>query len=376
MQIKQATWNDESQLTEFFESFAFEDLINFKIQRPQGFFHPYQIQGKDFETYFLASDEGAIVATSSFVYHDFYSPSHDRPLKLAIARDMRLLPTRKAAIGWHENLNAIITQVKSAHDTNGLMVLLSKKESHLLNSFLRTRLSSPQILRYDLYQRVKLVSLHGFFPIYKVDLPWINVRPAQESDISMIDQFIKDPLHHRYSDIKDAHSLQTQLKNMGLELDSVWLAINSQLKIVGLLTLLPSDLLQNYIPLSYQLRAHNFRQFLKFGSLLGWTHRLTKPKSRSKSELALNFFHVGHIRVTHSDVFEWMLKSIYNQIDHDSFLIYLKEENDQKLTLGPSALTAEMDFGLYSITQPNESFLTQANQWNREKLTLDSFYHF
>lgn len=377
MTLEKATWNNEAELTQFFEKFEFEDLIKFQIKRPRGFFGPYQTQGHEFDTFCLRAKDGQLLAEATFLYPEYQLNARQKKLKLAIATDLRVLPNRQATIGWHQNFIPVLETIRRDRQVDGFLSLLSRSDRKVLNTFLRSHPYRREVPRYYLYQNFKLTSLHGFLPFSSVHLPGVEVRPATEEDWGSIDTFLNRSDWNFLSPVKNAQDLKMTLHNMGLNLSYVWLALSKSRKsILGLVLAVPAQMLQEYIPISYQLRAHNFRQFLKFGRLWGWSHSLTKPKTRTGLELPLQFRHIGLIRTRHPDVFQLILQTIWKELQKDEFLVYMRDARDLTLNLRPGALTANIHHDLFAITLPNESSHQFSKIWNNEPFRLDSFNHF
>jgi hypothetical protein len=377
MVVEKANCNQESELTAFFEQFEFEDLIQFQIKRPKGFFCFYQSQGHEFETYCLRGKENKILATATFLFPEYFSPTYSKKLKMAIATDLRVLPNRQATLGWHQNFIPVLEMIREERKVDGFLSLLSKNDRKVLNTFLRSNPFKREMPRYFLHQNCMLTSIHGFLPGSKVDLPYVKVRRFQEMDWVALDTFLSKNDDFYLSPINSAADLQKKIKNMGLSEDHLWVATPLlKNKILGLALLFPSDYLQQYIPISYQLRAHNFRQFLKFSSYLGWSHRLTKPKNRTGLELPLKFQHLGFIRVQHADIFQKMIQEIWSTLAIDEFLVYLRDLRNLKITPKTGVLSANMPYDLYSVALPGDNFQSFSDSWGEAAFALDSFNHF
>jgi len=375
--IEVANWNHEAELTKFFEQFEFDDLIKFQIKRPRGFFAPYQLQGHEFETYTLRGKDNQLLATATFLYPEYFCHKQNKKIKIAIATDLRVLPNRQATLGWHQNFIPVLEKVREEKKVSGFLSLLSKNDRKVLNTFLRSNPIKREIPRYYLYQNFMLTSVHGFLPGAKVDLPYVKVRKFEDSDWSALDYFLSEYDEKQMTTIKSKYDLQKKIKNMGLSQDHLWVAISlSKGRILGIVLLVPSKLIQQYIPLSYHLRAHNFRQFLKFSCFLGWSHRLTKPKTRTKLELPLQFYHIGLIRVLHADIFQKIVQEIWKTLNQDEFLVYLRDVKKLRLTPRAGVLAANLPYDLFSVTLPGDHSFSLTDPWGGEPFELDSFNHF
>jgi len=377
MTLEKANWNQESDLTRFFEQFEFEDLIQFQIKRPKGFFWPYQSQGHEFETFTLRNKESQILAMATFLYPEYSSSSRSNKLKIAIATDLRVLPNRQATIGWHQNFIPVLERIRSERKISRFLSLLSRNDRLVLNTFLRSNPFKREVPRYYLYQNCMLTSVHGFLPGSQVHLPYVNVRKAEELDWPAIDTFLSEYDEQHFSPISSSSELQKKIRNMGLQEDQLWIATPLlKNKILGIALAVPSQYMQQYIPVSYQLRTHNFRQFLKFSSPFGWSHRLTKPKTRTGLELPLQFQHLGFVRVQHADIFQKMIQDIWKTLAGDEFLIYLRDTKNLRLNPKTGVLAANLPYDLFSVTLPGDNFQKLEERLGNEPFSLDSFNHF
>lgn len=377
MKLELATWNQESELTQFFEQFHFDDVIQFQIKRPRGFFAPYLSQGYEFETYTLRSKNNQLLAIATFLYPEYFFNNQNKKLKMAIATDLRVLPNRQATLGWHQYFIPVLEKIRDEKKVSGFLSLLSKNDRKVLNTFLRSNPVKRQVPRYYLYQNFMLTSLHGFLPGSKVNLPYVKVRMFQDSDWPALDSFLTEYDEKQITTIKSAGDLQKKIKNIGLSENHLWVATSlSKGKILGFALVVPSHLVQQYIPISYHLRAHNFRQFLKFSSILGWSHRLTKPSTRTGLELPLQFYHIGMIHVLHADIFQKIIQEIWKTLNRDEFLVYLRDIKNLRVTPRAGVLSANLPYDLFSVTLPGDHLYTMTEPWGGQPFALNSFDHF
>lgn len=378
MKLEIANWNHLPKLNTFFESFAFSNLIDFKIQRPRGFFAPYQSLGYDYICYLLSDFSDQILATATFICPEFKNYDLNHNYKTAIATDLRVLPNRQATLGWHQNFIPALEQIKESRTPDIILSLLSHTDRKVLNTFLRSQPYRRQVPRYYLNQSFKLTTVHGFLPFSSVKLARIQIRTAREKDWDLIQSFLLSQKWDFLSPIQRVADLQSVIQNLGLTVNSIILAQSEVTgDILGFILLVPATRIQNYIPLDYSLRAHNFRQFLKFGRFFGWTHTLTKPFSRTQKAEPLHFYHVGCIRTLHPDIFQLILQEVWKtHLKSDEFLVYLRDTNDLSLNLSSGCVTSEIEYDLFSIALPNESLNSIFLIQDQIPFRLDSFIFF
>jgi hypothetical protein len=380
MKIEKASYEKESELTEFFEQFELEDFIRFQIKRSEGFFTPYKAQGLDFEVYTLRDKSDNLLALATFVFPEYRLPLENKKIKLAFATDLRVLPSRQATLGWHQHFIPVLERIREEKKVHGFLSLLSKHDRRILNTFLRSHPFRRETPKYYLCQNYHLTSIHGFLPFSKVTLPHVQVTKIQPSQWAHLDSFLsKNRSLSCLHLINSAEDLKNKLHPMNLPpSEHIWVAsLEDSEDILGVLVTIPSSHLQKYIPLSYQRRADNLRQFLNFSQIFGWSHPLPPPQKTTGLKEELEFHHMGFIRVLHGDIFQKMIQHLWSHfLKEKEFLVYLRDSKDLILTPRQGVLSTNLDYDLFSITLPQENHLPLDPPWGESFFSLDSFYHF
>lgn len=347
MQLHRLTHEHEKELQLFFESFELEGLVQLRLLRPHGFFQPYRLTGEPFITYALKRGNDW-QATATFLFSGQY------PHKFALATDLRVLPSRQATIAWHQNFIPVLEEIRREHEVTYITSLLSFEDKKVLNTFLRSHPFKRQTPRYHWNQNYELTAIFGFWPGHIKQLQGYRVRPATREDWPEVEKFILR--HGAYLPtaawIQQLNETQSRL---GSALPIYWVCQHEKSRrIEGFLATHPGTWSQWYVPLRYSLSAHNFRQFLKFMNMFGFTHRLTKPKSRTGEDWPLKFFHVSHIHVAHADIFEFMLSQIWRHLRSDEFMLYLRPEKHWSLVPSRRVISARLPYAAYVVTLPGE----------------------
>ncbi|MNL23980.1 hypothetical protein D3C87_1453980 [compost metagenome] len=126
--------------------------------------------------------------------------------------------------------------------------------------------------------------------------------------------------------------------------------------------------------MKYSLRAHNFRQFLKFGKLLGWTRTLTKPYSRLKIEASLNFKYLSFLFADNEDIFESLLWRAYEDAEENEFLVYTQTRSEYVYRRPLSWIAAKLPFGIYYLNPPDRTPPDFLNPTNERPIELEPFF--
>ena len=344
--------SNEGEVENFFEQFSLKSVLDIKIKRPSGFTAPYKLQSDDFETYLLREKDGSLQGLASFIYRDTYF--ENRPQKIAFATDLRILPSRKAILEWPNHFLPVLRDILKNKGVSGVLSAINTQDPIAFNAFVRPRTVKRPLPRYHLYRKFQLVTLHGKFPWAPPPVKGLRLVRGSENHLEALVEYIQRRAPYRaFSTAWDEKSLFQKMNRLpGFTLKNFWLALDSNGRVVG--TVAPWSPLktQEYCPLSYSLRAHNFRQFLKFAKPLGWTHPLTKPLSRTGEEAPLKFKFLTFASADNEDIFESLLWQAFENTPKDEFLAYSHSLLDFRLNPPKSWITARLPFGLYAVIPP------------------------
>lgn len=376
MRLEKTSLQNESELRRFFEQFSLSSVIELRMRRPDNFFAAYQLQSNEFETLVLRESDATLHGLASFVFRDTYF--EDRVQKIAVATDLRILPNRKSIISWSQHFLPVLRDTMKEHGVSSVFSVINSYDTAAFNAFVRPRHMKRAMPRYHLYRKFQLVSLHGRYPWAPSPLPGLQVRRGENRWLGHIIDYIKRRAPFRaFTSAWDEKSFFAKMNRLpGFRLEDYWIAFDSADRVVGMMAPWSPLSVQEYCPLSYGLRAHNFRQFLKFGRLLGWTRPLTKPLSRTGEEAPLKFRFLTSVSAENEDVFETLLWHVYESLPRDEFLVYGHCLQDFRLNPPPSWISAQMPFGLYAVLPPEcdpPNFLHPTQSLNPE---IEACYFF
>lgn len=369
MILEVATAANDKELRAFFEQFSLKGFLDVRPSRPQGFFRPYQIHSDEWKTYLLRNEEGEIQAIASFVFRR--ALLGDRIRRVAWATDLRVAPQRKAILEWSQNFLPVIREVYEQEKVETIFSVINRADPALQNVFLRPRSAKRSWPRYHLYRKFDLVTLHGRFPWAQPKLPHVRVTRADNSMKADLIAYLQSRSQYRpFASVWDLESFDERLRRLpGMKLEDFFLALDPKGQILGCMGNWSAEAIHELRPLSYGLRAHNFRQFLKFGRYLGWTRPLTKPVRSTGFEAPLHFRYLIYPFASNEDVFDSLLTTVFENVNPDEFLMYARPEQDFRRNPPRGWIAAELPYSLYCLVppeMPTPEFLDPRNKENPE----------
>ena len=352
MKLEIATDKDNESILKFYTSFLRKGLVDFKLDRGSDFFSYYKSISSDHRTYLLKDPYDHILATASFIFRDVLL--NGRVEKMAFATDLRVSPTRKAIIEWTQHFLPVIENMQNEMDIQYFFSVLNLNEPHSLNAFVRPRQIKRPMPRYYLFRKFNIVTLHGQYPWAAKGVSSLRIRPGSEANFdALLAYLVKRSPYRLLSSIWDKQSFDDKMSRLqGFKLSDFLVAFDANEQVVGCLSMWNSQGLMDYLPLSYSLPAHNFRQFLKFFWLFGMTRRLTKPKRSTGDESPLNFRYLSNLHADNEDIFSTLLWEAFHRSEKDQFLMYAQIEKDFKISPPKDWISSTHKHALYSVLHP------------------------
>jgi hypothetical protein len=375
MKLEVARPEDSAALVEFFKTFPLKGLVELKVDRGNNFFKPYELQSDRYLSYLMRDEETQkIEGHAAFVVKNVWMQGQVVPV--AFGRDLRISSNRRAVLSWGQHFLPAMAEVEKMFGTTHFFSVLNMHEARALNAFVRPRLLKRPLPRYFLYRRFNLVSVHGQFPGAPGPLRSIKVRRGSfRNQEQLMEYIIRKSQARDLSTVWDRTSFEDKVKNWeGLNIEDFLIAFDSYDNVVGCVAPWSSGRVQELIPLHYSLVAHNFRQFLKFGAMFGWTRALTKPVSRLKMEAPLNFRYLCFLNADNSDIFETLLYSAYNESNENEFLVYTQMRADFHLRRPRSWIGANVPYGLYCLIPPDREAPAFLHPSNERPVEMEPFF--
>lgn len=374
MKLEIAKPEESSSLAEFYKSFPLRGLVEMRIDRNGDFFAPYSVQSDQHLTYALKDDENKLEGVASFVMRDVLLDNKVRPV--AFGRDLRISSNRRAILEWSQHFLPVMQEVFQTFGCKYLFSVLSMSEVQALNAFVRPRTTKRPLPHYYLYRRFNMVSIHGKLPWVSNPLPHLRIRRGSSANVDALIYYIIQKSRQRdLSTVWDAQSFHDKLERwQGLKLEDFLVAFDKDENIVGCAAPWSSGGLQDFIPMEYSLRAHNFRQFLKFGNTLGWTRTLTKPFSRLKVEAGLNFKYLNFLFADNGDIFESLLWRAYEEARENEFIVYNQMRSEYVYRRPKYWISAKMPFGVYLLQPPDHEPPKFLHPTNEKSIEMEPFF--
>ncbi len=362
-------------LVEFFKGFQTQGLVQLKVDRGQNFFKPYELQSDRHITYLMQDDEsGKIEGSASFVVNNVLLEG--QVVSVAFGRDLRISSNRKAILAWAQHFLPAMAEIEKKFNTSHFFSILNMAEAKALNAFVRPHQIRRPLPRYFLFRRFNIVSLHGQFPWANKPLASIRIRRGSfRHKDALLDYILRKSKDRDLSTVWDRQSFGEKLARWdGLQIENFLIAYDSAENIVGCVAPWSSRKVQEFIPLQYSLVAHNFRQFLKFGKLLGWTRTLTKPITRLQMEAPMNFRYLSFLNADNEDIFDNLVHAAYNEAEENEFLVYTQMRSDLHLRKPPGWVGAQIPYGLYCMVPPDQEAPSFLHPNNENHVEIEPFF--
>lgn len=375
MKLEIARPEQSAELATFFKTFPLNGPVEIAVDRSKGFFRPYEIQSDTHVTYTLRDEEkNELVGVASFAVSD--TLVHGRPTRVAFGRDLRILETRQAVLGWTQHFLPVMKEVQRVLGAETFVSIMNLNEVKAMNAFIRPRPGKRPLPRYYLYRRFNLVSLHGRFPWAPKPLKTIRIRrgsPHLES--ALADYIVRKSRERDLSLCLDPSGFREALARWeGLKLDDFLVALDSKDNIIGCCAPWNAGGVEEFIPLHYNLLGHNFRQFLKFGRWLGWTRTLAKPRYRLRHEAPLDFKYLCFLFADNPDIFESLASDAFDEARDSEFLVYAQMRSDIHLRRPLNWVSAKLPHGLYVLAPPDAGTPSLINPRNDRPAMIEPFF--
>lgn len=374
MKLDIATSADNPAILEFYNAFPIKGVLELKVDRRGDFFAPYAVESDRFRCYLLKDEHEQIQGMASFIIKDVMIEEEVRTV--AFGRDLRISNNRRAIIEWADHFVPTLEDLKATYGVQHFFSALNMTESAALNTFVRPRHLKRALPRYFNYRRFNLVSVHGRFPWAKNPLPHMQIRNGSSVNADALIYYLSKKNRSRnLATYWDSYSFFKQLHRWrGLRIEDFLIAFDRHNNVVGCCAPWKSDGIQELIPLDYSLKAHNFRQFLKFGKIFGWTRNLTKPAYRLQLEETLQFQYLTHLYAENEDVFESLLWAAFDRARSNDFLVYLQTREEILYKSPLSWVCARVPHGLYCMVPPDQNAPAFLSPSNDTPVSLEGFF--
>lgn len=383
MQLKIADEADNERLIQFFKNFPSEGWVRLQADRHPDFFSIYKLNSDRYLTYLLEDTKTHEVhGAASFVGKEVMLQGQKE--SVAFACDLRISNHRRAVLQWSKHFLPTLYEAKLALEAKSIFAMINLSEAKALNAFLTPRIKRPEFPVYHYFRQLSGVSVHGRFPWAKNLSENIKIKhftPAHEEELW--NYLFKKNKNKDLSPFESVQHIGEFFNNHDtLDKENFLIAYDKQDRIIGCTLPWSPRQFVELIPLSYDSRAQNFRQFLKFADTVGWARKLSQPAlntkfsflkkylgiksqilptmARNPDSLNIKYlnYHAADSHYTH----ESLLDAAYFNCERGEFLYYMRDEGEIHLKCPRFWIGSEVKYGVFYLGQPNErlpSFLSQ-----------------
>lgn len=350
MHLRKAQTSDSPRLKEYFSKSPLQGPVNLTNQRTGSFFDKYKLYSKDYVTYFLEDDEGEIQGLATLSFAKGYINGQEETI--GYATDLRISNSRKAILSWSQHFLPILEKERSERNCRYVFSVVSRSQKMAQNAFLRPRSARRQLPRYHLYRKLTVVGVHGKWPWSPKPLPGLFHRSVTVEDLDRIHQFLKSERQGLcFPSYSTPAEINEQINSwIGMHLPDLKIVEDSQKQIVACYALWNPTAVEEWIPDSYKGISLTLQQVLKF---LSWT-RWTRPLSPAGK--AFKFKYITFLQASNPDVFESILRLIWDATAKDEFVVYPHFEGDLTHSPPKSFICSEWKFGLFCLQAPSDPF--------------------
>lgn len=373
MQLELAKPEHSQQLSDFYKEFTRKGNVELKVNRHGKFFSPYEIQSDQHLTYILKEND-QIEGLASFVIRDVLL---DNKVKtVAFGRDLRISSNRRAVVEWTKHFLPVMQEIQQAFGCQYFFSVMSGNDVQASNAFIRPRTMKRPLPHYHMFRRFNLTTLHGQMPWAKNPLPHLRIRHGSpQMEDALIYYVLQKSKEKDLATTWDFDSFADKMSRWkNFEISDFLIAVDKDENIVGCVAPWSAGGIQDYVPLEYGLRGHNFRQFLKFGELFGWTRSITKPVTRLKTEEPLRFNYLNFLHADNEDIFEALLWAAYERSSKKEFLVYSQTRTEFMYRKPIDWIGARIPYSVFLLLQPDQKIPDFMRPTNERAIEIEPFF--
>ncbi len=350
MRVVTAEAKDSKRLTNFFSSLSLPGNMEITLNRTHNFFDKYNLFSNDHITLMLVDDKNELQATATLVFVNVVIGTSEQTIGLAT--DLRIAKNRKALLAWSDIFLPVLLEERAKRECKYFFSPIAQSRVASYRSFIRPRSVNRNFPRYHLFRRFNITTLHGIYPWASSPLTTIDIRPAHVSDISALQDYIKNRQKLMPFYIPQKH---TDLLGMishwpGLKISDFLMAFDKDKNIIGCASLWDTSNVETIQVINKTKRVKTFEQTLKTLSYLGITRALFNSSSNTLNMMQLNFLYANN-----PDIFYSLLRRAFQVTPKTHFLAYLNFEN-QKSFLPPRGFISQgVPYNLYCLLAPGDN---------------------
>lgn len=373
MRLRPADVDDNKRLIDFYKTIPSRGWVELRTDRRPDFFAPYKLNSENYLTYLLENEEEQeIQGTASFVGKKVLIQGE--PTNSVFACDLRISSNRNAVLNWSHHYLPTIQEVKDKFAAEHIFTIINQTEAQALNAFLRPRLRRKHFPIYHYFRGLRGVTIHGRYPWAKSLVSTVKVKHfTSHCQDALWAYLLGGNKRKELSPFWNIQQIDIFFSNQDtLDKNQFLVAFDRKNNIIG--CTLPWSPLKfiELIPLGYDSRAQNFRQFLKFADLMGWAHALTRPQNKEhRQEESLNSKNLSYHFADNHYVHECLLDVAYRTCERGEFLHYMRDENEIHLKSPRFWIGTEVPYGLYYLNFVENELPAFFSQKNKRMVNVD-----
>lgn len=354
MKLLRAEEKDSEIIKAFYGQQIVGGIVDYRIERPGSFFDQYRLTTKDYSTYLMLDDDGAMQGMASITFRRGYLNRVEQ--NIGFVTDLRVAPSRKAILMWAHLFMPALRKELHEHQCEYLFSALEQYENQAYNALIRPKNRKTHLPRYHLFRKFYNVIIFGRQPFRKPHLRTIKIEHAGIEHVEEICDYLKEKSVRRplFYALTPDELLRRFREWPRFSAGNFLIARNHKRDIVGCMAPYNNKEVQQWVVARYHGKSE---QVFQTSSLLS-TFRLVKPFPDVGEPMQTKF--VTHGAYDNPDIFYTLLDRAYEETTRNEFIVYQNFIGDF-LTRPPWGFVwVKIPFGYYTLlnrNQPLPSFL-------------------
>lgn len=299
------------------------------------------------ETWIL-KDHNKTVATGTINFKSMKIEGFEQ--NVGITSFMRVKPDAKSTLLWTKYLLPSFAESIEKMKCKYVFSFVFYSFRSEIRKFRQAIKFRDEMPRYYLVRKASYITIHGRIPWKSKALKSIHIRKANPGDIPQILEFISlNQADRHLTQTWDKDKLAELIRRGTHDRNSLWIAIDSQAKVVGHFLPIEMSHFREDIITAVTPEVQNYFYIQKFFSFFGLatpTPKFGKPMPT----LYLSFFEASNL-----DIFETMLRHVYKFLRHKKENISYTHFAGNLISRPPSCfLFGALSMDFYLILPPNQ----------------------
>tara|TARA_B100001248_G_scaffold253282_1_gene230350 strand:- start:12972 stop:14072 length:1101 start_codon:yes stop_codon:yes gene_type:complete len=346
MQIQLTQKSDDPNLRKFFEQIPIPGSIEYKVERPSGFF-AHAEQNFAATDALMLSDEEKIHACLSINTREAFLQDWKN---IGWATDLRLSSNRKAVRYFFDHFLEDIKKLRREKNLDFILSFINKTNQIAFNTFIRPRSLRENHPRFHLLTNFYRVSVYAKIPFLYFPLQTLRIRSLDNHNIEALSRYLARKAKRRFLAYRYSVELLEQRMNQWINFnkENFLIAYDARGNIVGCVAPWNTRKTQRYEIIKYNDFYENMRQLNRITSYMGITKNMPAPGSMA------DFYFLTHLNADNPYIFHRLLHESLQFCSNDQYLVYTSFENDRLYKPPKDVVHTKSKFGLYLVLEPGE----------------------